>query len=103
VTFLTAPEPRTLLVDFYRKTHPSVFGWEPIAQQAPDVKGGGATFADLACWIAGCVLIYGFLLGIGKLLLGDYALGAGLLVLGIAAGAFMYRDLSRRGWASITE
>ncbi|MBY0376054.1 MAG: Na+:solute symporter [Bryobacteraceae bacterium] len=103
VTFLTAPEPRTLLIDFYRKTHPSVFGWEPIAQQAPDVKGGGATFADLACWIAGCVLIYGFLLGIGKLLLGDYALGAGLLMLGIAAGAFMYRDLSRRGWASITE
>lgn len=103
VTFLTPAEPSELLVAFYRKTHPSTFGWGPIASQAPDVKGGGATFSDIACWLAGCALIYGCLLGTGKILLGDTGAGFGLLALGIAAGGYIYWNLSRRGWASVTE
>ena len=38
VTFLTPPEPREVLVAFYRRTRPSLAGWKPIAKLAPDVK-----------------------------------------------------------------
>ena len=103
VTLLTAPEPRDVLVSFYRKTHPSRFGWGPIAALAPEVKGGGTTFDDILCWLAGCVLIYGCLLGTGKLLLGDPLLGAGLVGIGLAAGGFIYWNLTKRGWASVVE
>jgi SSS family solute:Na+ symporter len=54
-------------------------------------------------WIAGCVMIYGSLFGIGKIILKDYVLGIVFLVVGLAAGAVIYRDLSRRGWSSVLE
>jgi SSS family solute:Na+ symporter len=53
--------------------------------------------------IAGLVLIYGFLFGVGKLVLMDYASGVALLALGLAGGSFIYFDLSRRGWSSVAE
>jgi len=102
VTLLTPPEPREVLLAFYRKTHPSRFGWGPIAAQATDVTGKGTTFDDILCWLAGCVLIYGCLLGTGKLILGE-PLGATLVGTGLAAGAFMYWNLSKRGWSTVVE
>src|SRR2546427_7133039 len=47
-------------------------------------------------WAAGCVLIYGVLFGVGKLLLHETLPGVVLLGLGAIAGAVIYRDLSRR-------
>jgi Na+/proline symporter len=103
VTFLTKPEPQDLLIAFYRRTHPSTFGWGPIARLAPAATGKGTTFADIGCWLAGCVLIYGCLLGTGKLLLGDVMTGSLLLGAGIAAGAYIYWNLDRRGWGSVID
>ena len=54
-------------------------------------------------WISGCVLIYGVLFGVGKLLLKETASGVALLAAGIAAGALIYWDLSRRGWAAVVD
>jgi hypothetical protein len=102
-TFLTAPEANETLVAFYRRTAPSRHGWGPIAVQAPDVDPRAHAAANLLDWVCGCVLIYGFLFGTGKLLLGETALGLGLMVLGTAAGAVIYQDLSRRGWASVVD
>jgi hypothetical protein len=59
--------------------------------------------SNLIDWISGCVLIYGVLFGVGKLLLQETLLGLGLLGLGVAAGAVIYWDLSRRGWASVVD
>src|SRR5579864_4871146 len=103
VTFLTAPEPRDTLVAFYRRTHPSVMGWKPVATLAPDVKPSRDGLANLIDWVAGCVLIYGVLFGTGKLLL--HQTGAGLLLLacGLAGGAVIYIDLSRRGWSAVID
>jgi solute:Na+ symporter, SSS family len=103
VTFATKPESKETLVAFYRRTAPSVTGWGPIAALAPEVKPRQDGLSNLVDWICGCVLIYGVLFGVGKLLLQETALGLGLLGIGLAAGAIIYWDLSRRGWASVVD
>jgi Na+/proline symporter len=103
VTFLTAPESRDTLVTFYRRTRPSRGGWGPIAALAPDVQVTSSGLANLVDWIAGCVLIYGVLFGVGKLLLHETLPGLVLLTLGLVGGFVIYRDLSRRGWATVVE
>jgi SSS family solute:Na+ symporter len=103
VTYLTAPEPQEKLVSFYRRTRPSRGGWGPIAAIAPEVKASSGGLANLLDWIAGCTLVYGVLFGVGKLLLGDTTRGLLLLALAAVGGYVIYRDLSRRGWATVVE
>jgi Na+/proline symporter len=102
-TFLTAPEPMEKLVEFYRRVHPWTGGWAPVARQAPEILPSSDTVYNLLDWLCGCVLIYGSLFGIGKIILEEYATGFILLALGLAAGAVIYRDLSRRGWSSVMD
>ena len=102
-TFLTAPESNETLVAFYRRTRPSRNGWGPIAKLAPDVKPAGDGLNNLLCWVSGCVLIYGSLFGIGKIIFQETALGIGMLAVAAVAGFVIYWDLSRRGWSSIVD
>ena len=103
VTYLTQPESRDTLVAFYRRTRPSRTGWAPIAALAPDVKVSADGLSNLLDWIAGCALIYGVLFGTGKLLLHETGPGLLLLGLGLLGGFVIYRDLTRRGWATVVE
>jgi SSS family solute:Na+ symporter len=102
VTFATQPESNETLVKFYKRARPGIAGWKPIARLAPEViadRAGAHNFID---WICGCVLIYGVLFGTGKLLLGETGTGLALLALGLAGGAVIYFDVSRRGWNTVT-
>jgi solute:Na+ symporter, SSS family len=103
VTFLTAPESDATLVAFYRRTRPSRAGWGPVAAKAPEVRASADGLANLVDWMAGCVMIYGVLFGVGKLLLHEPLPGLLLLGMGIVAGGVIYRDLSRRGWHTVVE
>ena len=103
VTFLTAPESPATLVAFYRRTRPSRAGWGPVAALAPDVRPSTDGLANLLDWGAGCVLIYGILFGVGKLLLLEPVPGTLLLGVAAVAGWMIYHDLSRRGWKSVVE
>ncbi len=103
VTFLTKPVDMDKLNAFYKKVHPGGIGWKKIAAGLPDVKsdtGFGWMFVD---WLCGVVLIYTVLFGIGKLLFGDYLAAFLYLAAGALAGYIIYRDLSRRGFESLTE
>lgn len=102
-TFATAPESQETLVAFYRRTRPSLTGWRPMAAIAPDVKPSQDGLWNLLDWICGCILIYGVLFGVGKILLQETGTGIALLGAGLAAGAVIYWDLNRRGWASVVE
>jgi solute:Na+ symporter, SSS family len=102
-TFLTAPEPDEVLDAFYRRTRPSRSGWGPVAARLTDVDASAGGLSNLVCWIAGCVLIYGSLFGIGKIILKDTQAGIGMLLIAAAAGLYIYRDLTRRGWATLAE
>src|SRR5213594_4098005 len=103
VTFLTRPESDATLVAFYRRTRPSRAGWGPVAALAPDVRPSADGLANLIDWVAGCVLVYGVLFGVGKLLLQETLAGLVLLVVAAVAGVIIYRDLSRRGWQTVVE
>ncbi len=48
-------------------------------------------------------MIYMALFGLGKVLFKETALGVGMLTLAAAAGYYIYRNLSKRGWSSIAE
>ncbi len=103
VTFATRPETDATLVAFYRRTRPSRLGWGPVAARAPEVQVSADGLANLLDWVAGCVLVYGALFGVGKLLLQETLPGVLLLGLAAIAGAVIYRDLSRRGWQTVVE
>jgi len=103
VTFATAPEPTDKLLAFYRKVHPWTLGWARIAKLAPEIPPTRDMARNLLAWICGCVLIYGLLFGIGKIILEEFATGAIFLAVGLAAGAVIYWDLSRRGWSSVID
>jgi SSS family solute:Na+ symporter len=101
VTLLTAPEPEAHLVAFYRRVRPDGPGWTRIAALAggPAPAPVGALLVD---WLAGVVLVYATLFGLGSLLFGG--LLATLAYFGAAAAALLVisRDLKRRGWQSVT-
>ncbi len=101
-TFLTRPESDATLLGFYRRVRPSA-GWGPVAKLAPDVRVSHDLGRNLIDWLCGCVMIYGALFGIGRIILENY--GTGIAYLGIAAlaGGIIYKDLSSRGWASVME
>jgi hypothetical protein len=43
------------------------------------------------------------LFGVGKLLLHETGIGLALLGAGLAGGAIIYWDLSRRGWSAVVD
>ncbi|MEW6234453.1 MAG: sodium:solute symporter family protein [Candidatus Omnitrophota bacterium] len=98
VTIATAPEDKKTLLQFYRRTRPNPVLWGPIAREAMDItppKDGWSNFFD---WIAGCVMIYLALFGVGKIIFGHWTSGFVFLAIALAAGGFLYWDLNRRGW-----
>jgi len=102
VTFMTRPEPDAHLLAFYRRVRPGGPGWKRIARMAgelPPEPIGGLVVE----WLAGSVMIYATLFGMGTLLLDSWM--ASLPWFATAAGTLfvIFRSLSRRGWKTVTE
>jgi Na+/proline symporter len=100
-TFLTEPETPATLARFYRQVRPGGPGWRHIARELgePPPARSGPLVID---WIAGCVLIYASLFGIGTALLYSVASALPYLLVAILAVAVIATHLSSRGWQSIT-
>ena len=94
-TFLTRPTRNDVLDRFYRRIHPGGPGWKRIAERNPDVRQDTGMARLVGDCVAGIVLVYSALFGVGHLLMGR--IGWMLLCLcGIAAaGTFLWRSLSR--------
>jgi SSS family solute:Na+ symporter len=97
-TYLTQPTDMARLESFYRRVHPGGVLWRPVAERLPDVRGDSGFAFMFLDWIAGIVLVYMSLFGVGHLIFGDYGSGILFLILAAAAGGFIYWDLERRGW-----
>ncbi len=102
-TFLTAPETDATLVGFYTRVRPSLAGWGRVARLAPEVCVSSDLGWNLLDWLCGCVLIYGALFGIGKIILKDYGTGFEYIAIAAVAAGVISWDLSRRGWSSVME
>jgi SSS family solute:Na+ symporter len=97
VTILTRAEPVEKLVSFYRRVQPEGPGWDVIAAKAglAGSHAQGRLSLQFLNWILGCVLIYGSLFGIGKLIFKEWVLGFIYLLVAIVAGVLISRNLSR--------
>ena len=100
VTLLTRAEPTETLVTFYRKVQPEGPGWKRVATRAALSRStaSGGLAVQFANWFLGCVLIYGFLFGIGYLIFGEMLKGLGFLLAGVIGGALIMRNLNRASW-----
>ncbi len=95
VTFATAPEPKEILISFYKKVRPDVTGWGPIAALSPEIERTHDLGRNLWCWILGTVMVYSALFGVGKLLLQRYGLGSVLVLISAFSAWLMTRELNR--------
>jgi solute:Na+ symporter, SSS family len=101
-TFLTPPEPEQKLLDFYRRVHPTVHGWKRIARLAPELPQVRDVGSNAFNWVMGCLMVYGALFGIGKVIFGEWLAGLLLLCGAALAGYLIFWDLSRRGWQTLS-
>jgi Na+/proline symporter len=95
VTYVTKPESEKVLVDFYRKVRPHAAGWTPIARLVPEVPQTRDLGGNLLNWILGCIMVYGILFGVGKIIFGAMELGFGLLAIAALTGFYLYKQIAR--------
>jgi SSS family solute:Na+ symporter len=91
---LTKPEPTAHLVEFYRRVRPPGW-WGPIAREA-----GGKLPSGFGWWTVGhaalaLAFVFGCMIGLGKIILGEPTLGGILLAVGVVAGVFSIRGVLR--------
>jgi Na+/proline symporter len=102
VTFIAPAESDETLVAFYRRVHPTVYGWKRIAKLVPELPFVKDVSSNAFNWVMGVVLVYGCLFGIGKLVFEQWAQGMLLLAAAAIAGYLIFWDLSRRGWETLS-
>lgn len=101
VTFLTDPEPKEILLSFYRRVRPNPALWGDIAKEAADVVPVKDGLFNLIDWLSGVAMIYSFLFGVGKIVLGEPYTGMIFCAAGVVFGAIIYFDLNKRGWETV--
>jgi Na+/proline symporter len=94
VTLATRPVASERLASFYRKVRPGGF-WGPVARAHPEVRCDGFRWSRLGVWAVGSAGVYGFLFGLGKLVLGDTAAAVPLFGLALLGAAVVARELRR--------
>jgi hypothetical protein len=102
VTFITPAESDATLIAFYKRVHPTVYGWSRIAGLVPELPHVKDVASNAFNWIMGVVLVYGCLFGIGKLVFEQWWQGILLLAAAGIAGYLIFWDLSRRGWETLS-
>jgi solute:Na+ symporter, SSS family len=101
-TRVTRPESDQTLTAFYRRVRPTVYGWRRIAALAPELPQVRDVASNAFNWLMGCILVYGCLFGIGKLVFQQWLWGILLLAVAGVAGYLIFWDLSRRGWETLS-
>jgi SSS family solute:Na+ symporter len=86
VTMFTAPVDEDRLKLFYNRVRPPGSGWKRFSG---GVKSESVVYL-LLNWVAGIILVYSFLFGIGKLIFMEYTQAGILISAGCAAFIFIY-------------
>jgi len=95
-TYLTAPTDQATLDHFYKRVRPGGPGWKPFAARHTDIQPDTSLGNLVLDWIAGVVLVYATLFGVGQLLFGETLMGSINILLALSAAAFLAWDLRRR-------
>jgi len=98
---ITKPTDESKLESFYRRVHPGGIGWKRISLKLTDVVSDTGYYLLFIDWIAGIVLVYSFLFGIGKIIFGNYLTGFLFLLVGFGAALVIKRNFDKVGWETI--
>ncbi len=98
---VTKPTEESKLESFYRRVHPGGIGWKRISEKMSEVKSDTGYYLLFINWIAGIVLVYSFLFGIGKIIFGELVIGLLFLIVGIAAALLIRSNFNKVGWETI--
>ena len=90
VTLLTAPPDRQVLTDFYDRVRPGGPGWVAVDPRATE---DGPGIGTLVGFLAGCIALFGTLLGMGAVFLGRPMEAAGWLGAALVAAAVTARQV----------
>jgi hypothetical protein len=93
-TFLWRPEPKEKLAEFYRRVRPPGF-WGPVHAAAGGKVDSGFGRRTLLQIGLALLFIFACMIGTGKLLLGEWLLGALLVGVGALAGFGSIRGILR--------
>ncbi len=94
VTLLTKPEADEVLSKFYRQVRPHAFGWKKWLLATGRTVGttGGAGFGkEIFAMLLGCLMVYGYLFGLGYWIYGQRLFGAIWFCIGIIASIGLKR------------
>lgn len=102
VTFLTQPDSKEVLYDFYQKIQPGGPGWKHIVDQAKkegiELKNENETWSvpyGILAMFLGCILIYGSLFAVGNWIYGNYQEAIILTVLVLITLGFLLKTWSK--------
>jgi hypothetical protein len=102
VTYITQPESKEVLQNFYRKIQPGGPGWKKVLVEAEaehqdliKIKEKWSVPAGIAAMLLGCVLIYSCMFCTGYLIYGKYTQALFLLVSAIVSGFLLARVWNR--------
>ena len=96
VTFLTSPTNPDSLNRFYARVRPAGPGWRPMASANPEIRPMESIGTMAKHWMAGVILVYSSLFGVGHILLGR--IGPGILCVLLVAGSagYLWQSLGRK-------
>ena len=97
VTYLTQPEPLSHLIAFYRRVQPSGPGWRHIADAA-HLPAPEPITPMLINWIAGWILVYATLFGVGTILFTSIIAATPYAIAATIAAVIINRNLSKQAW-----
>jgi SSS family solute:Na+ symporter len=98
VTYLTQPEPLSHLTAFYRRVQPSGPGWRHITDAA-HLPAPEPITPMLINWIAGWILVYATLFGVGTILLTSVIAATPYAIAATIAAVIINRNLSKQSWS----
>jgi Na+/proline symporter len=102
VTFVTKPTDVETLKKFFTRIHPGGW-WKPVAELLPDVRQDSGYGKLIIDWIAGVLLVYNTLFGLGKLILGDYSTALMFFIVAGLAEAILIMHIMKIGWVKVAE
>ncbi|MGI9550093.1 MAG: sodium:solute symporter family transporter, partial [Aurantibacter sp.] len=97
-TFVTKPEKKEVLNDFYKKTRPGGPGWKKVLDDASadgiDIEKSNEKWSvpsGILAMILGCVLVYSCMFATGNWIYGNYVLAGWLTAVMVIAGFLLVR------------
>ncbi|MCK0108091.1 Na+:solute symporter [Flavobacteriaceae bacterium S0825] len=98
VTYLTQPESKEVLQQFYKKIQPGGPGWNKVVNEARaenievvDSNEGWSVPSGIIAMLVGCVLIYSVMFATGHFIYGEYTSALALSALALVSAYFLVK------------